>query len=92
VFVFELPPYREAMLSNFICVLTFNGERNLFIPLLMFLAAVLYQLVSGTLLWVWSTSTTRENRPGLYWGVVIIELVLVLLGLLLETLYWSGGV
>ena len=46
----------------------------------------LYQLVSGTLLKFWGANTTRRHRPGVYWTVFVIELLLVLLGLYLGTL------
>jgi uncharacterized membrane protein len=50
------------------------------------IGAVLYQLVSGTLLKFWGTSTTRKDQPGVYWSVFAIELALVLLAFYLGTL------
>jgi hypothetical protein len=73
--------YRKAMISMLACVLTLNGNGYPFVALLVFLAAVIYQLVSGTLLKFWGASATRKDRAGVYWTVVIVELVLVLLGL-----------
>jgi hypothetical protein len=73
--------YLKAMISILGCVLTLNGNGYPFVALIVFLAAVLYQFVSGTLLQFWGASTTRKDRPGVYWVVVVIELVLVLLGL-----------
>ena len=67
-------------------MLTLNGEGYPFVALLVFLAAVIYQLVSGTLLKFWGKSTTREDQPQVYWSVLAIELVLVLVGLNLGTL------
>jgi hypothetical protein len=74
------------MLCSLSCVLTLNGEGYPFVALLVFLAAIIYQLISGTLLKFWGTSTTRERQPRVYWSVLVIELVLVLFGLYLGTL------
>ena len=79
-------PNLKPMISILGCVLTLNGNGYPFVALLVFLAAVLYQLVSGTLLKFWGANTTRKDRPGVYWTVCVIELLLVLLGLYLGTL------
>lgn len=57
-----------------------------FVALLVFIAAVLYQLVSGTRLKFWGTSTTRKDRSRVYWEVLAIELLLVLVGFYLGSL------
>jgi hypothetical protein len=78
--------YGECRLQSLPFPLTLNGEGYPFVALLVFLIAVLYQLVSGTLLKFWGASTTRKSRPRVYWTVFAIELMLVLLGLYLGTL------